>query len=333
MVPQECERQDQEHQDSAGAESGDGPPSRERKRGRSRRWYERTSVTLCVAVGLVVIALGFIHIITGVVSPLNLPVDFAWKESFGYRETFVDANKILALPYLAAKIKYPLGCRALQRRGYLPSGREFEAGEMGRQRENLRHWQAQFEGTLEIAPHPWEDELRETLDALPANREEPNACNERGVAFARQGRYQQAIAEFSRAIQRNPTFVEAFHNRALVYVAIGNLGQGVSDLSVVVQIRPQCLDGYNRRGRLHLSMERYDEAVADFEKVIEIDSQRVEAYFLRALACYAQGRYEEAWEDLDGLQALGQAVPAGFVMALHRASGHDHSQWQAPIAH
>lgn len=280
---------------------------------------------------MVIIALGFIHVITGVVSPLNLPVDFVWKESFGYRETLVDANKIQRLPYLAAKIKYPLGCKALQRRGYLPSGREFEAREMGQQRENLRHWQAQFEGMLDMPQRPWGDELQGTLQASPTSPEEPNACNERGVAFARAGQYEQAIAEFSRAIDRNPTFVEAVQNRALVYVAIGNLGQAVSDLSLVVEIRPECVDAYDRRGRLYLSMEQYDQAIADFGKVTALDSGHPEAYFLRALACYAKGRYEEAWEDLDRLQTLGRAVPAGFVMALHNASGHDQSQWQVPI--
>lgn len=333
MAPKERERQDESLPGTTEAGPADGPPSRARKSPRRKRWYERTSVTLCVAAGMVVIAFGFIHVITGVVSPLNLPVDFVWKESFGYRETFVNANKIQRLPYLAAKIKYPLGCKALQRRDYLPSGREFEAREMGQQRENLRHWQAQFEGSLERPQRAWQDELRGKLQAASASPEEPNACNDRGMAFAREGRYEAAIAEFSRAIQRNPVFVEAFHNRALVYVAIGNLGQGVSDLSVMVEIRPECADGYDRRGRLYLAMGQYDQAIADFGKVVEIDSQRVDAYFLRALACYVKGRYEEAWEDLDRLQVLGRAVPAGFVMALHRASGHDHSQWQTPALH
>ncbi len=289
---------------------------------RPRRWHERTSVTLCVAVAMFIVALGFIHIITGVVSPLNLPFDIVPKKSFGYRETFVDANKIRSLPYLAARLKYPLGCKALQKRDYLPSGRQFEAAQLGRRRENLSRWQTEFERSLHRTHSTWQEQLRgesRTWD----HPEDANACNHRGILFARQAQYENAIAQFSRAIQRSPAFVDAYLNRAQVYIAIGNLGQAVSDFTRVAEIRPRCTDALRQCGRLHLAMSQYDEALADMEKVVEIDAADAEAHFLLALACYALGRYARAWESLDELQAMGRAVPAGFVMALHEASGQD----------
>ncbi len=287
---------------------------------RPKRWHERTSVTLCVAVGLFIIALGFVHIITGVVSPLRLPFDIVPKESFGYRETLVDANKIRRLPYLAARLKYPLGCKALQRRDYLPSGREFEASQLGRQRENLSRWQTEFERSLHQPQPTWQEQLRgesRTWD----HPEDANACNHRGILSARQAQYEDAIAQFSRAIQRSPAFIDAYLNRARVYIAVGNLGQAVSDFARVAEIRPSCADVHRQCGRLHLAMSQYGEAVANLEKAVQIDVKDAEAHFLLALASYAQGRYARAWESLDTLQAMGQAVPAGFVMALHQASG------------
>jgi len=192
---------------------------------------------------------------------------------------------------------------------------------MGRRREDLRRWQAQFAGSLDGPPRSWEDRLRSEPLVPPAAAEDAGTCNHRGITLAREGRYEEAIAQFSRAIQRNPAFVDACHNRALVYVAIGNLGQAVSDFSRVIEIAPQGAEGYENRGRLHLEMSRYDEAISDFELAIEIDSRRAEMHFLRALACYAQGQYDKAWESVERLQALGRAVPAGFVTALHDASG------------
>ena len=95
-----------------------GAPLEGGKVKKRKKWHERTSVTLCIAAGLIIIGFGFIHVITGVVSPYDLPFDIVLKESFGYRETFINAEKIIALPYSAAKIKYPISCKALQSRHY-----------------------------------------------------------------------------------------------------------------------------------------------------------------------------------------------------------------------
>ena len=52
---------------------------------RRKRWYERTSVTLCVAVALAAVGLGFIHVIVGVTSSYRLPFEVVLRDCFGYR--------------------------------------------------------------------------------------------------------------------------------------------------------------------------------------------------------------------------------------------------------
>jgi len=121
-----------------------GAPLKGRTAKKPRKWHERTSVTLCVATGLIIVGFGFIHVITGVLSPFELPFDIVLKESFGYRETFINARKIIFLPYTAAKIKYPLSCKALQIRNYIDSGSVFETRMTRNFRENMKAWQAAF---------------------------------------------------------------------------------------------------------------------------------------------------------------------------------------------
>ena len=93
---------------------------------REKEWYERTSITLCFAAILILFALGFVHIITGVTSLIGLPIDIAVKDSFGYSETFINAHKVTGMPWIAAKSRYPLGCKVLQRKGYIESDAEFK---------------------------------------------------------------------------------------------------------------------------------------------------------------------------------------------------------------
>jgi len=256
-----------------------------------KKWHEKTSVTLCIAAGLAIIGLGFIHIITGVVSPFELPFDVVRKESFGYRETFVNARKIEAIPYVAAKIKYPLGCKALQRKNYLESGKVL-----------------------------WQDRLQGQMDISEMDPEGANAYNNRGIVSAQRGQYETAISNFTRAFQRNPAFAEAYFNRGHVYIAIGQLGRGVSDFSKAVEIKRTFADGYIDRGIIYAAMSQYDQAVSDFSRAVEIDPTRAEVYFRRSLVSCAQGEYDQAWEDVHKMKSLGLAVPAGYLIHLRAAS-------------
>ena len=297
-----------------------GEPIKKSKVEKPKKWHEKTSVTLCIAATLAVIGLGFIHIITGVVSPFELPFDFALKESFGYRETFVNARKIEAIPYAAAKIKYPRGCKALQQKGYLESGKVFETRAVNRLKEDMKRWQAEFEGMLGKARQRWQERLEGQVRAAGLDPEDAATYNNRGIASANAGQYETAISNFTRASQRNPVLAEAYFNRGLVYVAIGQLGQAVSDFGKAVEIKPGFVDSYVERGLIHATMGRHDQAVADFTKAVEIDPALAEIYLRRSLVCCDKGEYDQAWKDVHNIEGLGLKVPAGYLVYLRAAS-------------
>ena len=298
-----------------------GAPIKGRTAKKTRKWYERTSVTLCVAAGLIIVGFGFIHVITGVLSPFELPFDIVLKESFGYRETFINARKIISLPYSAAKIKYPLSCKALQSRNYIESGSVFETRMSRHLRENMKTWQAEFERSLNKPELQWQDKLLGQTPGNEMDSEDPNACNNRGIVSAREGQYETAIAQFTRAFQRNPAFAEAYYNRGLVDLTIGQLGQAISDFTNAVEIKPEFIEGYKIRGPIHVAMNQYEQAISDFTKVIEHDPDSAETYFRRSLACYVNGWYDKAWQDVYKIQELGLSVPAEFLTLLRAASG------------
>jgi tetratricopeptide (TPR) repeat protein len=285
-----------------------------------RKWHERTSVTLCVAGGLIIVAFGFIHVITGVVSPYDLPFDIVLKESFGYRETFINADKIIALPYSAAKIKYPISCRALQGRNYIESGSIFETRMTRHLQENMNTWQTEFERALNKPQRQWQDELLGHTPGIEIDPEDPNAYNNRGITLAKEGQYEAAIAQFTRAFQRSPVFAEAYYNRGLVDLAIGQLGQAISDFTKAVEIKPAFTEGYLSRASIYAVMGQYEEAILDFTKIIENNPDAVEIYFKRSLAYYAHGEYNRAWDDVHKIQSLDLRIPPGFLTLLRAAS-------------
>lgn len=72
---------------------------------------------------MIVAGFGYIHVING--SSLSVS-HVVLKGSFGYSETFVNIDKITGMPWIFAKLKYPIGCKILQDSGYIESNEAFE---------------------------------------------------------------------------------------------------------------------------------------------------------------------------------------------------------------
>ena len=83
----------------------------------------RYPLLLLIAATLIVAGFGFVHVITG--SNLSAP-HIVCKSSFGYSETFIKIDRITGMPWVFAKIKYPVGCRVLQETGHIESNEAFE---------------------------------------------------------------------------------------------------------------------------------------------------------------------------------------------------------------
>ncbi|MFC1637140.1 tetratricopeptide repeat protein [Planctomycetota bacterium] len=227
---------------------------------------------------------------------------------------------IKSLPYRVAKSRYPLGCKALQRNNYMDFGNAYEAKMTRRLQDNMDQWLEEFDKALGKPEPQWQDQVQQRPDIGQIDSEDPNAYNHRGIAAAREGRYETALALFTRAFQRDPLFTEAYFNRGLVSIAIGLLGQGVSDFGKVVEIKPRYAEGYRKRGSLYFTMKQYDEAISDFSKIIELDPTSAGASFRRSLAYYAKGQYDRAWEDVYKIQNRGVSIPSEYLKVLRLVS-------------
>ena len=77
-------------------------------------WANPWSLLVLIPL-LVAVFVGSFHIITGEKAGLH----FVRRDSFSFSEFFIDADAITRMPWLAAKSRFPIGCRVLQREGLI----------------------------------------------------------------------------------------------------------------------------------------------------------------------------------------------------------------------
>lgn len=78
-----------------------------------------------------------------------------------------------------------------------------------------------------------------------------------------------------------------------------NFEDAISYFSRAIQMNPDYTEAYQYRGEARSDYGRYSEALADFDKVIELDSVNFDAHFQKSMTEYRMGKYEDALRDCD----------------------------------
>ena len=97
--------------------------------------------------------------------------------------------------------------------------------------------------------------------------------------------------------------------------------QALSDFTKAVEIDPQCAQAYNNRGWAYVKRGQYDRALSDFNKSTEIDPRFVEAYFCRAIVYFIVQEYDKSFLNVRKAQQLGYPIPLDFLSDLQKAAG------------
>jgi tetratricopeptide (TPR) repeat protein len=101
---------------------------------------------------------------------------------------------------------------------------------------------------------------------------------EKGNALSRQGNYDEAIGEYTAAIELAPDLVDAYLARGQAYYFKDGGLMAVSDYSEAIELDPESTAAYYGRGWANLANRAYDAAISDFTKAIGLDPALVRAY-------------------------------------------------------
>jgi serine/threonine-protein kinase len=119
-----------------------------------------------------------------------------------------------------------------------------------------------------------------------------------GLVHDGTGHYQQAAAEFQRAIDLEPTNQDAYIGLALSLEHRGAINEAEKTYQATINAQPGSPVGYNSLGTFYLRRKEYEKALGMFQKVIELAPEGYGAYVNMGATLSNMGRYAESIEPL-----------------------------------
>jgi ketosteroid isomerase-like protein len=132
-------------------------------------------------------------------------------------------------------------------------------------------------------------------------------------------RYDEAAEQFRRALERDPSFVQAYNWLGYIAMDQGDHATAEENFRRYIQLAPDEPRPHNSLGVLRLRQGRYEEAVNLFDRSFAVDPRFTESRdnLVRARIEQANGHFEEAFgrQDAAAMAALytasAQLLPAG----------------------
>ncbi|MEI8011852.1 MAG: tetratricopeptide repeat protein [Candidatus Omnitrophota bacterium] len=115
-----------------------------------------------------------------------------------------------------------------------------------------------------------------------------------GNQFEQNGKYEEAISAYTKAIQINPYNGYDYLIRASLYFKMKEYDKVISDYTEAIKLNPKNQDLYFERGLIYDMQHKTDAGITDWIKSIEIDPVKSAAYLSLVGAYRKKKDYEHA---------------------------------------
>jgi len=114
--------------------------------------------------------------------------------------------------------------------------------------------------------------------SINLNQNFVDAYYNRGNMYLRKKDYDRAIEDFTMTINLDPTDYLAYRNRALAFARKRNYNKAIEDHTIEIKLVPKDAIAYYNRGNTYDEKGDYDLAIDDLTMAINIDKSFAEAY-------------------------------------------------------
>jgi len=98
----------------------------------------------------------------------------------------------------------------------------------------------------------------------------------RGNEHFKNGRWTEAIAEYTEALNRDPSNYRVYSNRAACYTKLMDWGKGLEDCEKCLAMDPKFVKAYIRKGKIQHFLKQYHKALETFQRGLDLDPTATE---------------------------------------------------------
>jgi tetratricopeptide (TPR) repeat protein/serine/threonine protein kinase len=144
----------------------------------------------------------------------------------------------------------------------------------------------------------YEEGLADCSRAIELDPKHGKAWSLRGESYRHLGQHDRAVADCSRAIELDPKYAPFWTNRGTAYRELGQHDKALTDHSRAVELDPKSAKAWTNRGNANRNLGQPVKAVADFTRAIDLDPKLVPAWGGRgATFCDDLGEHPKAVAD------------------------------------
>ena len=137
--------------------------------------------------------------------------------------------------------------------------------------------------------------------------------------YGEPGFYREAIENFSRAIELDPKFADAYKRRGDAYSGLAEeeaesdyYNRAIADYNRAIALNPDDASAYSGRGYAFYRQDNFDRAIADFTQAIDLNPGNIGAYGFRGYAFYRQDNFDRAIADFTQVIVLDPDIASAY---------------------
>jgi tetratricopeptide (TPR) repeat protein len=148
------------------------------------------------------------------------------------------------------------------------------------------------------------NELALWTDTIEASPFSATAHTGLGDALLDEGRVEQAIAQYRKALGIDPNFANAHFNFGNALVQQGGMDRAMAEYQKTVAIKPDFFQAHYNLGNRLFQMGRVDEAIAQYQATLKIDPSFALAHTNLGIAFSQKGEMEKAVAEFEEVVRL-----------------------------
>jgi eukaryotic-like serine/threonine-protein kinase len=129
-----------------------------------------------------------------------------------------------------------------------------------------------------------------------------------GLIYDDEGQYEQAVADFQRAIELEPRNGDAWRRLGKTYEHNNQANLAQSAYLRAIEVQPDYFKNYRDLGAFYFTRDEYEEAATQYKKMIVLVPDLAVAHYQLATPYLDLGRYDEAEKELKAALSIEETV-------------------------